>query len=100
MTAREVFIKFRGGNGFVVSLTAFLGLWFAARSVVPFDQDFGVLNIVLSTEASLATCFLIDQQSKQTEADRKLLHAILALQKEEAEQLDDIEETLEGKDHG
>lgn len=77
MSIRAAFVKFRGGNGFLITLTSFLAVWFSLRLVVPLDPDFGVLNVILSIEASLATCLLLDQQAKQTAADRKLLIAIL-----------------------
>lgn len=85
---RSAFVRFRGGYGFIGAMAIFLIAWFSARALWHFDPDFGLLNLLLSIEASMATCFLIDQQSKQYEVDHRLLAVV-------AETVEDIEEKVE-----
>lgn len=81
-------MKFRGGNAFIISIVIFIISWFTLRSIYHFDPDYGLLNLILSMEASLATCLLLDQTQRQYEQDHQLIA-------DEAEALTEIQEDLE-----
>lgn len=80
------FLKFRRGSGFLLTLCALLAADALAHWLVGFDPDFAITNVCLSVEASVATCLLLDMSLKQSEADRELMRAMMALlTKEEGE---------------
>lgn len=88
------FINFRRGGRFLQVLAAFIVCYMAARYVWRFDPDFGVLNLILSMEASVATCLLLDMSMKQSEADRALMRDIKETVEEEGEDIEEIAEHL------
>lgn len=75
---RDRLLKFRGGNGFFLVLAILLVAWFTAKCVWHFDPENSWLNLLLSLEASVTTCMLLDLQFRSTERDRALLQAILS----------------------
>lgn len=85
--SKDMFIRFRSGNGFLVVLVCFMIIWYFARHFFNFDNDNTILNLILSFEASVATCLLLDLQLKTTMQDRKTLQMILDMEKRIVEKL-------------
>ena len=78
--AKERFVAFRGGSAFLWVLCAFLVSWFAIKAFLPFDPDNSILNIILSAEASVATCLLLDFSIKNMASDRATFNRILTFE--------------------
>lgn len=79
--AAGLYAKFRGSALFLVALAMTIGFWIT-WNVFPglphFDgPDFGRLNLVLSTEASLSVALLIMANDKQDVQQRKQLRYML-----------------------
>ncbi|MGH7056427.1 MAG: DUF1003 domain-containing protein [Acetobacteraceae bacterium] len=81
MNGAAVYARFRGSAWFVLFLCAFLSGWFALNLVpgLPhFDRPgYGVLNVILSSEASLSVALLIMATEKQDRVQRKQLEYML-----------------------
>jgi uncharacterized membrane protein len=98
---RDLFVRFRGSNSFLGVMIAFVAVWLVSRRVFYFDQDFGMLNLILSAEASIATCMLLDFSLKGMEADRatfaKLLEVADQTKQAVSDMSEDLEEVLQGE---
>lgn len=96
------FMRFRGGNAFILVFLAFLVAWLIL-------ECFGVpgfttenLNLALSIEASLATCLLLDQSQRQADRDHQLLAADLELARKTQDEVQAVHDevlAIEGKMH-
>ncbi|MGH8144314.1 MAG: DUF1003 domain-containing protein [Steroidobacteraceae bacterium] len=79
----EGYANFRGSRLFLLILSAFLAIWFVVNLVpgLPhFDRpDFGVLNVILSAEASLSVALLMAAAERQDEIQRRELEYLLHL---------------------
>lgn len=84
------FVQFRRGKGFLQTLAAFLVCYLGGRFAFHYDPDFGVLNMILSVEASVATCMLLDMGVKQYESDRVIVEHI-------EDEVDEIHEKVVGE---
>ena len=67
---RDLFIRFRRSNAFIYSLAAALALWAVAHWGFGFDREASIANLLLSVEASFATCMLLDLQFSMSAQDR------------------------------
>ena len=94
---KDTWLKFRSSNTFLYCLLIFLGGWYAARWINPFDSDNSILNIILSAEASVATCLILDLQFKSMSRDHAMLEQLLNSEKRIIETLDDIEAVERGR---
>lgn len=92
---QDLFIKFRSGNGFLITLGTFLTGWLGLRHFIPFDPDYGILNLILSIEASVAGCLLLDLSLKNTAQDRETLQTIISEIRGARREIEDIEEEIE-----
>ena len=75
------YARFRGSAWFVLFLSAFLAGWFAIN-LLPWTPHFdrpgyGVLNVILSSEASLSVALLIMATDKQDAVQRRQLEYML-----------------------
>lgn len=78
MNLASVYARYRGSPWFVLLLAVFLAFWFVAEWIDPsFDHGFGVLNVILSSEASLSVALLIMATEKQDAIQRKQLEYML-----------------------
>ncbi|MGH7077961.1 MAG: DUF1003 domain-containing protein [Acetobacteraceae bacterium] len=77
------YARFRGSRLFLLILTAFLAFWFACNLLpwLPhFDRPgFGVLNVILSAEASLSVALLMAAAERQDAVQRRELEYLLHL---------------------
>ena len=74
---KDVWLRFRSSNAFLYTLMAFLTVWFVLRWFFIFDRDNNWLNIILSAEASVATCMILDLQFRSMAHDRATLQKLL-----------------------
>lgn len=77
------YARFRGSLWFVLFLCVFLAGWFAVN-LAPWTPHFdrpgyGVLNVILSSEASLSVALLIMASERQDEIQRRQLKYLLHL---------------------
>ncbi len=79
----EGYAEFRGSRLFLWMLTAFLVFWFGCNLLpwLPhFDRPgYGVLNVILSAEASLSVALLMAAAERQDEIQRRQLEYLLHL---------------------
>lgn len=61
------YAKFRGSRGFLLGLVVFVGIWLTFHFIFGFDTDFGELNTILSTEASVSLAFFTMVSDVQSE---------------------------------
>lgn len=57
--------QFRAGKAFFVLLAAFITIWVIVHSLTGFDAAWGLLNLILSIEASLAMSLFMMLSEKQ-----------------------------------
>ena len=76
---KDMWLRFRSSNAFLYSLMGFMATWFTARHFFQFDADFTLINLILSAEASVATCMILDLQFRSMNNDRATLQHILQL---------------------
>jgi len=69
---KDIFIRFRKSNAFLYTLVAGVGMWWVFHMFYGFDRDMSVANLLLSIEASVATCMLLDLQFKMSAEDRRM----------------------------
>lgn len=80
MSLADLYARFRGSVAFVCLLSAFLAFWFGLEWIDPaFDRGFGILNVILSSEASLSVALLIMATEKQDAIQKKQLEYTLHL---------------------
>lgn len=65
--------KIRGSAAFVLFLGLFIGTWLAIHYTTGFDQEFGMLNLFLSTEASISLAFFTMMGDKQDAANKRAI---------------------------
>lgn len=63
----STYAKFRGSRGFLFGLVVFVGSWLVFHFIFGFDSDFGELNTILSTEASISLAFFTMVSDAQSE---------------------------------
>lgn len=91
---KDAWLKFRSSNAFLYALLVFLAGWFILRWFYQFDADNGWLNIILSAEASVATCMILDLQFRAMKQDRETFAKILELEQRiliDVEKPDDVQ---------
>lgn len=84
------FVQFRRGKAFLQTLAAFLVCYLIGRVIFHYDESLGVLNLMLSIEASVATCMLLDMGVKQYESDKVIVEHI-------EEEVEEIHEKVIGE---
>jgi hypothetical protein len=69
---KELFIRFRKSNAFLYTLVGAVALWWVFHQFRGYDPDMSIANLLLSIEASVATCMLLDLQFKMSSEDRHM----------------------------
>lgn len=64
---------FRGSKSFLLGLVAFVACWLTIHFIFGLDKDFGALNTILSTEASISLAFFT-MVSDQNDAHNQEVH--------------------------
>lgn len=78
-TLAGAYRRARGSVGFVVGVVTFCVVWVALNCATGFDPNWGIYNVVLSTEASVSTALLLMYFEKQDAASRELLESLKRL---------------------
>lgn len=65
--------KIRGSAAFVIFLCLFVGGWLTIHHTTGFDPEFGMLNLFLSTEASISLAFFTMMGDKQDAANKRAI---------------------------
>jgi uncharacterized membrane protein len=94
------YAKFRGSSTFLWGLLIFIGGWLILiHSVFKLDPDFGVINLILSSEASVSLAFFAMMQEQTDLQHSEVMHAIKEMleqsKKVDAEILETVEEIHE-----
>lgn len=90
---KDTFLRYRGGNTFILSLCIFVAVWMLVRFIIiNFDPDNAWLNLALSFEASITTSLLLDLQFKSTMRDRETLARILSETQEIEQAIEELDE--------
>ncbi|MHB8388030.1 MAG: hypothetical protein ACYDBH_00450 [Acidobacteriaceae bacterium] len=65
--AARFYAKARGSMWFLFGLVAFITIWVAAHFLYGLDKDWGVINLILSAEASVSLAFfaMISEQQER-----------------------------------
>lgn len=91
---RDLFVRFRRSNAFLATLAGAVTLAALAHFVAHWDPDWSLSNILLSLEASFATCMLLDVTMKMSAEDRARWDRIEVLLRDMAQDVDEIEKEL------
>jgi hypothetical protein len=75
----RIYAKARGSKTFLYGLMAFILAWLAVSHWTGFDADHGLINLVLSAEASVSLAFFAMMGEKQDIQHREQIDAMLAL---------------------
>jgi low affinity Fe/Cu permease len=91
----RIYAKARGSTTFLYGLMIFIAIWLIISHVTGFDRDHGLINLMLSAEASVSLAFFAMQGEKQDDQHRQQMDAILglltAIKSEEDEILQEVE---------
>lgn len=66
------YTRIRGSKTFLLGLLSFIGVWVTLHFLFRFDRDWGALNLILSSEASIALAFFTMMSERQEAAQRRL----------------------------
>lgn len=99
------YAKFRGSTTFLWGLLGFILFWLGVvHGLFRFDKDFGIINLMLSSEASVSLAFFAMMQEQTDMQHHEVMTAIKEMleksQQTEAAILDvveDIHEEVEDK---
>jgi hypothetical protein len=96
------YAKFRGSSIFLIGLLIFIALWLVASTWLSFDRDHGLINLMLSSEASVSLAFFAMMQeqtdSQHAEVMTGIKEMLEASKKVDAEILETVEEIQEKVD--
>ena len=98
------YAKFRGSATFLWGLLGFIALWLTiVHGILRLDPDFGIINLMLSSEASVSLAFfaMMQEQTDMQHAEvmnaiKQMLEANKKVDDEILETVEDIEEKLDG----
>ena|ERR1700679_3474786 len=92
----QFYAKARGSKTFLYGLMGFILAWLAVSSITGFDTDHGLINLILSAEASVSLAFFAMMGEKQDEQHRAQMEAIMglltAIKSEEDTILDEVKQ--------
>lgn len=103
MDVANTYAKLRGSTGFLIGLIAFIAIWLTGSVLYKFDVDHGLINLMLSAEASISLAFfamLQDRTESRMQAQMDLIQGILqrmdARDQKMMEVVEDIHEEVDG----
>lgn len=97
MDIAKTYSKLRSSTGFLVSLVLFIVLWLMLSSITGFDKDHGLINLMLSAEASVSLAFfsmLQDRVERATKLQMDIMEQLLKKMNERDEKLMEIVEDI------
>lgn len=75
----QLYAKARGSTAFLVGLCVFAIVWISLSIITGFDRDHGLINLILSLEASISLAFFALVGEKQYQATMEMLKKIDAV---------------------
>ena len=91
----QMYAKARGSKTFLYGLLVFILIWLTISRLTGFDADHGLINLILSAEASVSLAFFAMMGDKQDAQHREQVDAMFALlkaiKKEEDQILQEVE---------
>ena len=75
----QLYAKARGSKAFLFGLMAFIIAWLVISQLTGLDADHGLINLILSAEASVSLAFFAMMGEKQDAQHREQIDAMLAL---------------------
>jgi len=92
----EWYAKFRGSPTFLWGLLGFIVLWLTTHCLVAWwDKDLSLINILLSSEASVSLAFFAMMQEQTENYHTELMETIRNTVKDISKDVDDIKEEVE-----
>lgn len=73
------YVVLRGSKAFLIGLVTFIAIWVGFHVVTGFDNDFGTLNTILSSEASINIALFSVVSDRQAKAQKKQADALANL---------------------
>lgn len=67
----EFYKKFRSGRAFFLVLSVFIAVWLLLHKLINLDPDYGILNLLLSIEASVSMSLFMMLSERQDELQRQ-----------------------------
>jgi uncharacterized membrane protein len=94
------YAKFRGSATFLWGLLGFIALWIGVvHGIFGIDKDYGIINLMLSSEASVSLAFFAMMQEQTDMHHSEVMQAIKTMleqaTKTDAEILETVEEIHE-----
>jgi low affinity Fe/Cu permease len=90
----QLYAKARGSTAFLVGLCVFAAVWISLSAITGFDSDHGLINLILSLEASISLAFFALVGEKQYQATMEMLKKIDAVLESVKSEEDDILEEV------
>lgn len=93
----KTYSKLRASVGFLVGLIAFIVVWLAASAILHFDKDHGLINLILSSEASVSLAFFAMLQEKtdaRVKAQMDIMQEILIRMDKRDEKIMEVVEDI------
>lgn len=75
----QIYAKARGSKSFLYGLCFFIAVWLTLSHITGFDADHGLINLILSAEASVSLAFFSMLSEEQDRKHQEMMAAILAL---------------------
>jgi hypothetical protein len=90
------YAKFRGSAAFLWGLTGFIVAWLTIHCIISWwDKDLSLINLLLSSEASVSLAFFAMMQEQTEMYHTELMETIKKMVKDISEDVDDIKEEVE-----
>ncbi len=90
------YAKFRGSATFLWGLLGFIALWLTVlHGMLKFDPDFGIINLILSSEASVSLAFFAMMQEQTDIQHSEVMNAIKSMLEQAKKTDEEILETVE-----
>ena len=89
---RDLFVRFRRSNAFVYALFVACAFWSSCHFFLGFDPSWALGNLLLSLEASFASCMILDIQFKMGTEDRRIWQRIERELLDVAEDVEELDE--------
>lgn len=79
LNAAELYAKARGSKSFLLGLVVFVVGWLTLTCITGFDADHGLINLILSAEASVSLAFFAMMGEEQDRRHQQQMEAMLDL---------------------
>lgn len=102
MDLANTYAKLRGSAGFLIGLVVFIAIWLTGSKILGVDKDHGMINLLLSAEASVSLAFFAMLQEKtdaRVQDQMNVVHQLLSkIDERDGKMLEVIEDIHEDVD--